>query len=297
MQIVVPESLRSLILESAHSSMGHVGVKKTYDYLMRHFHWPRVKRDVATYIKTCHTCQMTGKPNQAIKPAPLSPIVVTANPFDHLLIDCVGPLPRSKSGNEYLLTVMCQTTRYPAAYPLRSIKAKFIVKALTQFISIFGIPKVIQSDRGSNFSSRTFAEVLRLLRVKHNRSTAYHPQSQGALERFHQSLKSLLRAYCVELARDWEDGLPWLLMAARQVTQESTGFSPNALVFGHSVRGPLAVLQSEWEVSEPPKKLTDYVNGFKWRLFESWRVARKNLEKVQGRMKKLYDRRSKRREF
>ncbi|KAL2078785.1 hypothetical protein ACEWY4_026470 [Coilia grayii] len=224
---------------------------------------------------------MMGKPNQNIKPAPLSPIKVTANPFDHLLIDCVGPLRRSSSGSEYLLTVMCQTTRYPAASPLRSIRAKSIVKALSQFISVFGIPKVIQSDQGFNFSSRIFAEVLRLLRVKHNLSSAYHPQSQGALERFHQSLKSLLRACCMELARDWEDGLPWLLLAVREVTQESTGFSPNALVFspnalvfGHSVHGPLAVLQSQWVESDPPTNLIDYMYGFKRRLSEAWRVAR-----------------------
>ncbi|XP_062373894.1 uncharacterized protein LOC134062039 [Sardina pilchardus] len=297
MQIVIPESVRPLVLKTAHDNMGHLGVKKTYDYLMQYFYWPRIKRDVSKFIRTCHTCQLTGKPNQAIKPVPLSPIAVASNPFDHLIIDCVGPLPKSKSGNAYLLTIMCQTTRYPAAYPLRSIKVKPVVKALTQFISFFGIPKVIQTDRGSNFTSRIFGGVLRLLKITHNQASAYHPQSQGALERFHQTLKSLLRAYCVELAGDWEEGLPWLLLAAREVTQESTGFSPNALVFGHSVRGQLAALHDDWAAAEPPKKLTDYVDGFKRRLYEAGRVARENLEKAQGKMKMYYDRRSVQREF
>lgn len=78
-----------------------------------------------------------------------------------------------------------------------------------------------------------FAEVLKVLKVKHNQSSVYHPQSQSAIERFHQTLKSLLRVYCVELNRDWEEDLPRLLLAAREVQQESLGFSPNALVFGH----------------------------------------------------------------
>ena len=69
------------------------------------------------------------------------------------------------------------------------------------------------------------AQVLKLLGVRHNQSSAYHAQSQGALERFHQTLKSLLRAFWTELNRDWEEGLPWLLLAAREVVQESTGFS------------------------------------------------------------------------
>lgn len=129
---------------------------------------------------------------------------------------------------------MCQTTCYPAAYPLRSITAKSVVKALSQFMSIFGIPKVVQSDQGSNFMSHLFKQVLQQLKVKHNVSSAYHAQSQGALERFHQTLKSLLRSYCVELNQDWEEGLPWLLLAEREVVQDSTGFIPNDLVFGHS---------------------------------------------------------------
>ena len=154
------------------------------------------------------TCQITGKPNQTIKPAPLYPIPATSEPFQHLIIDCVRPLPPSKSGCIYLLTVMCQTTRYPAVYPLRSITTRSIVKALSQFISYFGIPRVIQSDQGSNFTSRMFAEVLGQLKVKHNKASAYHAQSQGALERFHQTLKSLMRSYCTELKGDWKEGLP-----------------------------------------------------------------------------------------
>ena len=131
------------------------------------------------YIKTCHTCQMTGKPIQTISPAPLSPIPAVEQPFDHLIADCVGPLPSSKSGSKYLLTMMCQSTRYPAAYPLRVIKTKSVVKALTQFISIFGIPKVIQSDCGSNFSSKMFSQVLQQLHVQQSQSSAYHAESQG----------------------------------------------------------------------------------------------------------------------
>ncbi len=208
----------------------------TYDRILRQFYWPSLKKDILSFIRTCHTCQVTGKPNQLLKPVPLSPIAVTNKPFEHLIIDCVGPLPPSISGNAYLLTVMCQATRYPAAYAIRKITTKAVVKALTQFISIFGIPKIIQSDNGTNFTSRMFAEVLKMLKVKHNQSSVYHPQSQGAIEWFHQTLKSLLRAYCVELNRDWEEGLPWLLLAAREVQQESFGFSPNDLVFGHRVR-------------------------------------------------------------
>lgn len=90
-----------------------------------------------------------------------------------------------------------------------------MVKALSQFISIFGIPKVIQTDQGRNFTSQMFGEMLKQLHVKHATSSAYHPQSQGALERFHQTLKSLLQSYWTELNCDWQEGLRWL--AAREL--------------------------------------------------------------------------------
>lgn len=291
LQVVMPVKYREVVLKAAHGeASGHFGVRKTYNHVLEHFYWPRIKRDIASFVKGCHACQIAGKPNVLIKPAPLQPIQSVGIPFEHLVIDCVGPLPQSKSGSVYLFTVMCQATRYPAAYALRTITTRSVVKALSQFISIFGLPKVIQSDRGSNFTSKIFAAALKELRVKHNLSSAYHAQSQGVLERFHATLKSLLRTYCVELKRDWEEGLPWLLLAARAVVQESTGFSPNDLVFGHKVRTFLSVLSGDLDGGvEIPGNLADYVHGFRRRLFLAGKLANANLCEAQTKMKRRYD--------
>lgn len=112
---------------------------------------------------------------------------------------------------------------------------------------------------------------------------------KGALERFHQTLKSLLRAYCTELGKDWEEGLPWLMLAVREVTQERTGFSPNKLVFVHTVRGLLAVLSSKWKESDSPENLIDYINGFHHRLYKAGELAKEKLGSVQDKRKHLYD--------
>lgn len=94
--------------------------------------WPGLKSDVVQYCCTCHVCQLAGKPNQVIPPAPLCPIPVTGEPFDQV-IDCVGPLPKSKTGNQFLFTIMCASTRFPEAVPLRKITAPVITKALVKF--------------------------------------------------------------------------------------------------------------------------------------------------------------------
>ncbi len=108
---------------------------------------------------------------------------------------------------------MCAATQFPEAVPLRTLKAQAVMKEIVKFCSTFGLPKVIQTDRGTNFTSKVFAQVLKELGVDHQLSSAYHPESQGALECFHQTLKSILRAYCFDTGKDWVEGLPMLLFA------------------------------------------------------------------------------------
>ena len=295
-QVVVPKDYRPQVLSLAHDSSlaGHLGVKKTYHRVLRNFFWPGLKTDVVKYCRTCHTCQIVGKPNQPVPPAPLHPIPVLGEPFERVLIDCVGPLPKTKSGHQYILTVMCAATRYPEAIPLRTLKAKPVVKALTKFFSTFGLPKIIQSDQGTNFMSKVFAQVMKELKVKHVKSSPYHPESQGALERFHQTLKSMLRKFCLESNREWDEGLPLLLFAVRETPQESLGFSPCDLIFGHTVRGPLRLLKEKW-LSESPKNehnTLDYVSSFRERLHYACKLARENLAQSQTKMKRRYDKKT-----
>ena len=255
---------------------GHLGVRKTHNRVLQHFFWPGLKPDVAKWCKECHTCQLGGKPNQNIPQAPLHPIPAFDEPFSHIIIDCVGPLPKTKSQNEFLLNIMCSSTRFPEAIPLRSIKTNTILKALIKFFTFFGLPKSIQSDQGTNFMAHAFQQVMNQLGIKQYKSSAYHPESQGALERFHQTLNTMIRMYCTENSRDWDEGVHLLLFAVRESVQESLGFSPFELVFGHAVRGPLLLLKEKL-LDEDPEKISvlKYVATFKDRLFRAGQIAKK----------------------
>ena len=107
-QIMVPSVFRDKLLSLAHEDhlSGHFGVKKTLGRLVDHFYWPSVKKDCKRFVNTCHVCQVIGKPNQKIPKAPLCPLPVVSEPFQEVQIDIVGPLPRTKSGNEYILTII-----------------------------------------------------------------------------------------------------------------------------------------------------------------------------------------------
>jgi hypothetical protein len=300
-QVVLPESYRTDVIRIAHELplSGHLGVRKTQGRILKHFYWPGVFRDIAEFCRTCSTCQVVGKPNQVIKPAPLIPIPAVGNPFDSIIIDCVGPLPKTKSGNCYLLTIMDSVTRFPEAIPLRKITTKFVVDALIQFFTRMGLAKEIRSDQGSNFTSGLFQEVLRELGIKHKVSSAYRPQTQGALERFHQTLKTMLKTYCHDNASDWDKGVDLLLFAIREVPNESLGYSPFELVYGHEVRGPMKMFKEKLlsQDAQKPVSLSKFVSSFKTRLHEVRELAKTHLHAAQCKMKVWYDRKARSQEF
>ena len=138
-QIVVPTVHRQEFLGLAHDlpRSGHFGIRKMYNRILQHFCWPDLKKDVAKWCKECHTCQLGGKQNQNIPQPPLHPIPAIDETFLHIIIDCVGPLPKPKSQNEYLLTIMCSSTRFQEAIPLRNIKTNAIFKALIKFFTFW----------------------------------------------------------------------------------------------------------------------------------------------------------------
>ncbi|CAM4600561.1 unnamed protein product [Leuciscus chuanchicus] len=199
----------------------------------------------------------------------------------------------------FLLTIMCTATRFPEAIPLRKITAPVVTRALVKFFSTFGLPKVVQSDQGTNFLSKIFTQVLSSLNITHRIASAYHAESQGALERFHQTFKSMLRKYCMETNKEWDEGVPLLLFAIREAVQESLGFSPAELVFGHTVRGPLKMLKEDLMSfeSSPSLNVLDYVSKFRERLHKACSVAKESLEVAQRKMKCLFDRKSVQRSF
>ncbi len=210
-QVVLPAAYRPQVLKLAHENVlaGHLGINKTFHRITKYFFWPGCKSSIAEFCRTCGICQRSGKPNQKVPVAPLQPVPVMAEPFERLILDCVGPLPKTKSGYQYVLTIMCTATRFPEAVPLRTIKSPAVIKALVKFCTTFGLPKEIQTDQGSNFTSKNFKQMLIEMGVSHRMSSAYHPESQGALERYHQTLKAMIRAYCWNRKRvGWGASLP-----------------------------------------------------------------------------------------
>ncbi|XP_068213448.1 uncharacterized protein [Palaemon carinicauda] len=122
-QLVVPEKYRRKLLWLSHENnlAGHFSVRKTFQKLAEHFFWPGMRTDVKNHVHSCNTCQIVGKLNQKVPRAPLIPIPAVGEPFREVIVDVVGPLPRTRSGNEYILSIIDRMSRFPEAIPLRRI--------------------------------------------------------------------------------------------------------------------------------------------------------------------------------
>lgn len=127
-QIVLPMKYRADVLSLEHDTpmFGHLGVKKAWRRVLMHIYWSNVQKDDKPYCRSCHVCQVVGKPIQKIVKDPLIPVPAFEEPFTKVLVDCVGPLVQTKSGNQYRLTMKCCSNRFPEAVPLRNITAKSI---------------------------------------------------------------------------------------------------------------------------------------------------------------------------
>ncbi len=145
-------------------------------------------------------------------------------------MDLVGPLPASK-GFTYLFTIIDRTSRWPEAIPIATTKTVAFANALFQgWVSRFGVPAVLTSYRGAQFTSSMWAALCNLLNIQHNQTTAYHPQSNGMVEHFHRRLKDVLRARCA--AANWVNHLPWVLLGLGAAAREDDGSTPAQAVFG-----------------------------------------------------------------
>ena len=230
---IVPKSWRFKVFEAIHN-LSHPSIRTTRALVSGKFVWHGLKKETAAWAKECIPCQ-SSKVQRHIK-APVSKIEVPSRRFDHIHVDIVGPLPPSQ-GFTYLFTVVDRFTRWPEAIPLAETSAKTCAQALVQhWVSRFGLPSEISSDRGAQFTSKLWANMAQQLGTHHSRTTAYHPQANGLVERFHRSLKSSLRARLT--GPNWMNELPWVLLGLRTAPKEDLKTSSAELVYGSPLTVP-----------------------------------------------------------
>ena len=288
-RLVVPKDLKPIILKSLHGSptSGHLGIGRTLAAAKPRFYWFRMKSDIESWVKQCNEC-CSRKPNPGKKHAKLKQYLVGA-PLERVAMDICGPFPRSRKGNKYILVIADYFTKFVEAYPMRNMEAStvadFFVK---EFVFRYGVPRQIHTDQGTNFNSALFKELCLLLGIQKTRTTGFHPQSDGLVERFNRTLLNMLSMFVSESQKDWDEWIPAVMFAYRATPQASTKFSPNLLMFGRETFLPIDLM-----VGLPPSMETpdeqEYVTILRDHLEKAHAIARQNTKFSAIRQKKLYD--------
>ena len=223
--------------------------------------------------------------------------MVVGTPFERVGIDLTGPHPKSKSGKVYILTCLDHFTKWAEAVALPNKETITVAKALVNNIfPRIGCPLQILSDLGKEFESELFRELCARLEVDKIRTTAYKASTNGASERFHRTLNSMLGKVVDEHQRDWCEYLPQIMAAYRSAKHEATGFTPNLLVYGRELSAPIDLVLGR---PEGPQyhSVDDFVEQKLSIIETAHQMARESLHAASSRSKRCYDAHVKERQF
>ena len=213
-KIYIPnlDSLKLQILQHCHDNevSGHPGIRKTIKLILRQYTWPNIHSDVTKYCKTCDLCNRT-KSSRHAPYGLLQPLSAPDYPWQSITMDFVTGLPKS---NDYqsLLVVVDRLTKFARFIPLTSVERPTAPECADLVFNIIfcrhGLPLQIITDRDTVFTSKFWNCLLKHLKVKPSKSTAFHPQTDGQTERTNQTLEAYLRCYCDYNQENWSSLLP-----------------------------------------------------------------------------------------
>ena len=234
--LVIPriEERRQLI-DKVHSEFGHVGISGTKSIMKDYFYWPALDFDTTVAVNECHLCQKY-KHNAGRKRKPTKGNLRAYYPFQKVAIDIAGPMRPTRRGNRYILGMIDHFSKYPVLIPIKSTDSDTIVRAIfTRWISVYGIPDSLHSDRGANLNSEKVKEFCSRLGIKKTATTPYYPQGDGVIERLFRTVKPLMGIVSDERQIDWDEAIPYVEMGLRN-KRTASGFSPNVMLFGQNVK-------------------------------------------------------------
>lgn len=258
----LPETFRNLAFNLVHN-LSHPGIKTSKRLIAQKYFWPEMNKDVTRWARSCLHCQKVKINRHTVSGLEQ---FENADRFQHLHIDIVGPLPTSVDGYRYCVTMIDRGTGWPEAYPVHNITAETVARTVFEgWISRFGCPVKLTSDQGRQFESELFNHLMKYLGIHKLRTTPYHPQSNGMIERWHRMLKAGLMAR-LNGNYTWVDELPAVMLGLRTAPRSDTGVSAAELTYGKVLRLPGEFYDEESKYnmdSDYLQKLRDTITSLK----------------------------------
>lgn len=236
-KIVVPEQLRDRIVQLGHET--HQGISRTTTIIRDKYWWPRMSQEIKERIQHCTVCNSTDKTAKRA-PAPLQPVEFPKQPWEKLGLDIVGPVEHAPPSQRFFLVLIDYHSKWPEVQPVASVTSTTVINFLKTVFAREGLPCEIVSDNGVQFVSHEFQEFLHQHGIKHSKTSLYHPQANGQVERFNRVLKSCLQLAAVQ-GRPLPDAVRDYLEAYRRTPHSATGQAPSLLLHGRTHRSKIDI--------------------------------------------------------
>lgn len=228
----VPQQLRQQVFDCLHS-LSHPGANATTKLVAQRFVWPLMRKNCREWAKACLTCQRSKVTRHVA--SPLGKHNLPSARFRHVHLDLIGPLPPA-GDYRYCLTAVDRFTRWPEVVPITDITAETVAKAFVScWVARYGCPTEIVTDQGRQFQSALFQQLSKSIGFDHRRTTAYHPQCNGLVERFHRQLKAAITCHA---DANWTESLPLVLLGIRSAFKEDLQTTSAELMYGEPLRLP-----------------------------------------------------------
>ena len=287
--LVLPSSMKECALKLNHDIplAGHQGVGQTRLRMKEKFAWFQMSSEVEQYVLSCPVCSQNKKSGR-YRVHPMKEYHSGA-PMERVHIDFLGPLPKTAAGNEHILMMVDQFTKWVEIIPLPSQTAEVTARAaVNEFFTRFGCPFHLFSDQGRNFESRLFAAMCDVLQIQKTRTTPYRPSANGQVERYNRTLMDAVGCFIGKKQNQWDIHLPQLAGAMGSSVNRQTGYTPNKLMLGPEVNTPADIVFPSPKIL--PEEDSDlYVKDLVKNMKKAHDTARATLKTSQRIMKAKYD--------
>ena len=288
LQLVVPSVIRRTLFQITHAGplAAHLGSERTLLQMQQSYYWPGMRKDITQWCRECEDCAKSKGPPSRHKGKLQK--VITGSPMDIVAVDILSGLPVTSDGKKNILVISDYFTKYSHAFALSDAEAPTCMRCMYNgFFALFGLPRQIHSDMGRNFESKLFQELCKLAGITKSRTTAFHPQSDGQVERLNRTILQMLRTTADDDPTNWPQRLDSIMAAYRMTVHRVTGMTPNMAMLGREVLFPATL------IARPPEEPFNVSVPFVLDLRDNLRAAhfkvREATRSVAKTQKVYYD--------
>ena len=271
-RVVVPSVLQERVLQELHDT--HPGMCRMKALARSFVWWPSIDSDIEKTVSSCHTCQSM---RSAPPTAQIHPWIFPTRPWSRVHVDFAGPV----GGNTYLVIVDAYS-KFPEVVKMKNTTGNTTVTVLRDIFSRYGLPEILVSDNGPQFTSKEFEQFCTKNGIKHRTSAAYKPSTNGQAERVVQILKQAIKQ-AQTTKSDVASVIAHYLLVYRNTPHSTTGEPPSVLLMGRRLRTRLGLLKPSVEKHVEERQFSSMVRRTATRGFRQFCEGDRVLTRNYGR--------------